>query len=623
MTETKGKKSNYKFKAELSQLLDLIVHSLYKHPEIFLRELISNASDALNKARFLELTKKEIVDKDAEYAIKINLDKDKKTFSIEDSGIGMTREELRNNIGTVASSGTMKFIKEMQEKGETVTEDMIGKFGVGFYSVFMVADEVVVETRSAHPDEKAYRWISDGKEKFSIQEIEKESRGTKISFRLKEKHEEFADDFRVKSIIKKYSNFVDFPIYVNDEKENKVDALWRKAESDMKEEELEEFYKFVSNDYQKPLDHLHLSLEGAVNFKALLFVPAKAPMHLFQDINEKGLHLYNSRVFIEDNASEDLLPEYLRFVRGVVDTEDLPLNVSRETTQYTPVMAKIKSILTKKLLSMFSDWLNKDREKYETFYKNFGQLLKTGLNSDFKNQDKIKKLLCYESTKTNDGKLTTLDEYVEKMDDDQEEIYYITGENKDIAERNPNLEYFRKNDLEVLFFTDPVDVFILPNLGEYEGKKLVSIEKADIDLDKSDDSESEKLDKKEMKSIVKVFKKVLGDKVKDVLTSKRLVDSPATLVVDKDGMDPQVEKMMQAMNPEGAAISSQPKILEINPSHALIKNLSEIYDNDSKDARIEEVVNQLYESALLIDGNLTNPTDFISRMNSLMVKATK
>ncbi|MFP4546753.1 MAG: molecular chaperone HtpG [Fidelibacterota bacterium] len=622
MTEQKGRKSNYKFKAELHQLLDLIVHSLYKHPEIFLRELISNASDALNKARFLELTDKEIIDKDAEFAIKINVDKDKKTFSIEDSGIGMTRDELKTNIGTVANSGTLNYIKELQAKGETVSGDMIGKFGVGFYSVFMVADEVIVETKSAIPGEPAHRWISDGKEKYTIEEIDKKSRGTKISFRLKDEHEEFAEEYRIKSIIKKYSNFVDFPIYVNDEKENTVEALWRKKESDMKEEELEEFYKFVSNDFQKPLDHLHLSMEGTVNFKALLFVPAKAPMHLFQDINEKGLHLYNSRIFIEDNASEDLLPEYLRFVRGVVDTEDLPLNVSRETTQYSPVMNKIKSILTKKLLAMFTDWIKDDREKYETFYKNFGPLLKTGLNSDFQNQDKIKKLLCYESTKTEEGKLVTFDEYVENMQEDQEKIYYITGESKEIAARNPNLEYFRKNDIEVLYFVDPVDVFILPNLNEYDGKQLESIEKAEIDTDKESEESEEKLDKKEMKSMVKVFKKILGDKVKDVVASKRLVDSPATLVVDKDGMDPQVERMMRAMNPEGAAMS-QPKIMEINPGHDLIKNIAKIHENDKSDPTIEKVVNQLYEASLLIDGNLNNPTDFISRMNDLMVKATK
>ena len=622
MSEQKGKKSNYKFKAELHQLLDLIIHSLYKHPEIFLRELISNASDALNKARFLELTEKEIADKDAEFAIKISVDKDKKTFSIEDSGIGMNKDELIANIGTVANSGTLNFIKEMQEKGEAVNEDMIGKFGVGFYSVFMVADEVIVETLSARPGEKAYRWISDGKEKFSIEEIDKTTRGTKISFRLKEKHEEFADDWRIKSTIKKYSNFVDFPIYVNDEKENTVEALWCKPESELKEEQLNEFYQFVSNDYAKPLDHLHLSMEGSVNFKALLFIPENAPMYLFRDINEKGLHLYNSRVFIEDNASEDLLPEYLRFVKGVVDTEDLPLNVSRETTQHSPVMMKIKSILTKKLLGLFEEWMTKDREKFDKFYKQFGQLLKTGMNSDYSNADRLKKILCWESTKTESGKLASLDEYIERISEDQKEIYYLTGESKEIAERNPNLEYFRKNDLEVLFFTDPVDVFILPSLNEYKEKKFVSIEQADIDTSKVDDSNEEKLDKKEAKSLIKFFKKTLGDKVKDVVESKRLVDSPATLVVDKDGMDPQVERMMRAMNPGGPAMP-QPKIMEINPSHELIKNLAHLLQDNESEATVSDAIMQLYEAALLIDGNLTNPTDFISRMTSLMVKATK
>ncbi len=618
-----GRKKNFKFKAELNQLLHLIVHSLYKHPEIFMRELISNASDALNKARFYELTKENILDPETELSIKINVNSKKKTFSIEDTGIGMTEEELVQNIGTVANSGTLNYIKQLQENGEKVDGDLIGKFGVGFYSIFMVADEVTVETRSADPDSKGFRWISDGQGSFSIEEIKKKTRGTKISFKLKKEHEEFSEDFRVISVLKKYSNFVDFPVYVNDKEENTVQALWRKNESELKEEELTEFYKFVSMDYNNPLGHLHLSMEGKVNFKALLFIPEKAPMNLFNDMNEKGLHLYSNRVFIEDAASEELLPEYLRFIKGVVDTEDLPLNVSRETTQHSPVMSKIKDIVTKKLLAMFEKWAKDDTAKYDIFYENFGQLFKTGINTDFTNRDKIMKLLRFVSTENVNGELVSLDEYVSRMNEDQKDIFYITGENRQIAERNPNLEYFRKNNIEVLFLTDPVDVFILPSLNEFDGKKLISIETSEIDISKnSDDSSEEKLNENALDSLITVFKETLGDKVKDVVESKRLVDSPATLVVDKDGMDPQMERMMRAMNQGQGPGMDQKKILEINSGHKLIKNLSTLNIANNNDIILKDSIFQLYESALLIDGNLKNPSEFIRRMTELMEKAT-
>ncbi len=618
-----GRKKNFKFKAELNQLLHLIVHSLYKHPEIFMRELISNASDALNKARFYELTKENILDPETELSIKINVNSKKKTFSIEDTGIGMTEEELVQNIGTVANSGTLNYIKRLQEDGEKVDGDLIGKFGVGFYSIFMVADEVTVETRSADPDSKGYRWISDGQGSFSIEEIKKKIRGTKISFKFKKEHEEFSEDFRVTSVLKKYSNFVDFPIYVNDKEENTVQALWRKNDSELKEEELTEFYKFVSMDYNNPLGHLHLSMEGKVNFKALLFVPEKAPMNLFNDTNEKGLHLYSNRVFIEDAASEELLPEYLRFIKGVVDTEDLPLNVSRETTQHSPVMSKIKDIVTKKVLAMFEKWAKDDTAKYDIFYENFGQLFKTGINTDFTNRDKIMKLLRFVSTENVNGELVSLDEYVGRMNEDQKDILYITGENRQIAERNPNLEYFRKNNIEVLFLTDPVDVFILPSLNEFDGKKLISIETSEIDISKnSDDSSEEKLNENALDSLITVFKETLGDKVKDVVESKRLVDSPATLVVDKDGMDPQMERMMRAMNQGQGPGMDQKKILEINSGHKLIKNLSTLNIANNNDIILKDSIFQLYESALLIDGNLKNPSEFIRRMTELMEKAT-
>lgn len=616
-------KKTYKFKAELNQLLHLIVHSLYTHPEVFLRELISNASDALNKVRFMQLTNQEICDPKAELKIKIDVDEKKQLFTIEDTGIGMTEDDLVTSIGTVANSGTLKFLEDIQKKGKKPEGDLIGQFGVGFYSVFMVTDEVIIETRHAATDSRGYRWISDGRGTFSIEEIDRKKRGTTISFRLKDEHKEFAQEYRVKSIIQRYSNFVDFPIELGKERINKVEALWRRPKDEIREDELTEFYKFIANDFEAPLGHLHLSLEGTVNFKALLFIPPKAPLNLFYDLEDRGLHLYSNRIFIQDDAKE-LLPDYLKFVRGVVDTEDLPLNVSREVTQHSPVMQKIRSILTTRILGLMEDWAENNPGKYEKLMKNFGPLFKTGLNSDFANRDKILKLLRFESTAAPKGELVSLDDYVSRMKKKQKEIYYITGESRAVIEKNPNLEYFRKNDYEVLLLTDPVDIFIIPSINEYEKKPLKSIEKADIDLteDKkeTEGKKEESLGSDMLDALIKVFKETLGDKVADVKSSKRLVDSPVTLVVGKDGLDPQMERMMKLMNQE---VTPQKKILEINPAHPIIKNLSRRNIGSSTDPILRKTIMQLFESALLIEGSLDNPTDYVQRMNELLVEATR
>ncbi|HDP68317.1 MAG TPA: molecular chaperone HtpG [Candidatus Marinimicrobia bacterium] len=624
MAKSTGKtKKTYQFKAELNQLLHLIVHSLYTHPEVFLRELISNASDALNKVRFMQLTNQEICDPQAELKIKIDLDEKKQLFTIEDSGIGMTEDELITNIGTVANSGTLKFLEEIQKKGKKPEGDLIGQFGVGFYSVFMVTDEVIIETQHANPDSKAYRWISDGKGTFTIEEIDRKKRGTTISFRLKDEHKDFAQEYRVKSVIQRYSNFVDFPIQLGKEKINKVEALWRRPKDEIKEDELTEFYKFIANDFEAPLGHLHLSLEGTVNFKALLFIPPKAPLNLFYDLENRGLHLYSNRIFIQDDAKE-LLPDYLKFVRGVVDTEDLPLNISREVTQHSPVMQKIRSILTTRILGLMEDWSKNDPGKYEKLIKNFGPLFKTGLNSDFANREKILKLLRFESTAKPKGELVSLDDYVSRMKKKQKEIYYITGESRDVIEKNPNLEYFRKNDYEVLLLTDPVDIFIIPSINEYDKKPLKSIEKADIDLEEEqkggDGKPEETLSSEMLESLIKIFKETLGEKVADVKASKRLVNSPVTLVVGKDGLDPQMERMMKLMNQE---VTPQKKILEINPAHPIIKNLARRNIGSSTDPILRKTIMQLYESAMLIEGNLDNPTEYVQRMNELLEEATK
>jgi molecular chaperone HtpG len=608
----------FEYQAEMKQLLHLIVHSLYTHPEIFLRELISNASDALSVVRFRQLTDKTMLDHDAPLEIRITLDQENHRFCIEDTGVGMTREELINNIGTIARSGTLEFLQKMRDDKQALDGDLIGQFGVGFYSVFMVTDEVTIETRHADSDSQGYRWQSVGEGKFTIEPIEKPKRGTRICFTLNEGAQEFSQPERIKAIIQKYSNFVDFPIFIGDEKVNTVQALWQQRKEDLKEEDLTEFYKYISNDFQPPLGHLHVALEGSVNFKALLFIPASAPVGFFRDTEYKGLHLYSHRILIQDDC-KDLLPEYLRFVKGVVDTEDLPLNVSREVTQSSPAMAKIRNVLTGKVLGWLEEWAKNETSKYETFYKNFAPLLKTGVNSDFGHKDRLVELLRFESSKTEAGSLTSLSEYVGRMQPEQPEIYYVTGDNRTMIERNPNLEYFSKHDIEVLFLTDPIDVFVIPGLHEYQQKPLKSIDQADIAVESEAEAE-ESLNESAASGLLKTFKEVLVDRVEDVIASKRLVDSAVTLVVGKEGVDVQTERMMKMINKDYA---SAKKIMEVNLSHPLIKNLWSIHQRDIKDPFLRTCIVQLYEGAVLLEQNLTDPTEFVGRMTEIMETATQ
>ncbi|MBX3042923.1 MAG: molecular chaperone HtpG [Candidatus Kapabacteria bacterium] len=616
--EVSATQQEFEFKAEMKQLLHLIIHSLYTHPEVFLRELVSNSSDAMNKVRIKKLTDSEIISPDTELRINIMINKEQQTFSIEDFGIGMTKEELINNLGVVASSGTLNFLKSAKESGKPIDANLIGQFGVGFYSVFMVTDEVVVETRSSEPFSKSYKWTSNGEASYTIEESERDTRGTKISFKFKDEYSDFADEFRIKNILTKYSNFVEFPIYVNNEKANKVEALWHKKKDDINDEELTEFYKFISNDYQDPLGHLHLNIEGNINFKALLFIPSVAPATLFRDFNEKSVQLYSNKIFIQDNAI-DLIPEYLRFLRGVVDTEDLPLNVSREVTQNSPIMAKIRNVITSKTLSMLDEWADKEKEKYNKFFIQFGALFKTGLNSDFTNKDKITELLRFETSEFPEGELRSLNSYVASMKPDQKDIYYATGNTREQLEKNPNLEYFKKNNLEVIYFTDPVDLFVMPYLFEYDGKKVVSIEKAEIDIKEDDTKQTDTIGKDAANSLVDEFKKVLGDKVEDVIISKRLVDSPASVVLGKEGFDPQMEKMMKMMDKD---FKASRRVLEINPSHQLIKNLSKLHIAGNNSELLSKSIQQIFEGSMLIDGNLENPVDFVKRMSEILTITT-
>ena len=611
----------FEYKAEMKQLLDLIVHSLYTHPEIYLRELISNASDALSKVRFNSLTDQDIIDREAELAIRISIDSKELTFVIEDSGVGMTEEELIANLGTVAKSGTLGFMQSLKEQQKELDGNLIGQFGVGFYSVFMVTDEVTVETKSAKPGSEGYRWRSSGQGTYTIEKIDKATRGTKISFTLKETSKEFAEEYRIEQIVKKYSNFVDFPIYLGEKQLNSITALWQRSKSELKDEEVNEFYKFIANDYQDPLDYLPVSVEGMVTFKALLFLPKEAPPEMLYrqgDLENRGPQLYVKKVLIQSEC-RDLLPEYLRFISGVVDTEDLSLNVSREIVQSSPVMAKIRQILTGKILGWFETLAQEQPEKFKTFYKAFGPVIKIGLNTDFTNRDKLIELLRFESTKTGADEYVTLKEYSERMGADQKEIYYPSGSSRAQLLAHPNLEYFQNMGIEVLLLSDPVDVFVIPSIHEYDKKPLKSIEKADIDFSSQKKENAEPLSENLLNPVLKLFREALGEGIEDVIESHRLVSSPVTLVSGKDGLDSQMEKMMKMMKSD---MPAGKRILEVNTSHPIIRNLAGMIMANENNPLIRTAMKQLYEGALLLEGGLDSTTAFLSRMNELIEAAT-
>lgn len=623
MTSNNGSSvQEFEYKAEMKQLLDLIVHSLYTHPEIFLRELISNASDALSKVRFSALTDQDLLEGEGDPGIRITVDSKELTFVIEDNGIGMSEEELIANLGTVAKSGTLGFMQALKDQQQELDGNLIGQFGVGFYSVFMVTDEVTVETRSAKPGSEGYRWRSSGEGTYTIEKIEKAGRGTTISFRLKEESKEFAEEYRIEHIIKKYSNFVDFPITLGGRQINSVTALWQRSKSELKDEDLNEFYKFVANDFQDPLDYLHVSVEGMVSFKALLFLPKDAPPELLyrqSELENRGPQLYVKKVMIQHEC-RDLLPEYLRFLVGVVDTEDLSLNVSREIVQSSPVMAKIRQILTGKILGWFEDLAREQPEKFRIFYKAFGPIVKIGLNTDFTNRDKLIELLRFESTKTAPEEYVTLGEYVARMSPDQNEIYFHSGSSRSQLLAHPNLEYFQDRGIEVLLLSDPVDVFVIPSIHEYEKKPLKSIEKADIDFTKAAEKEGiEPLPENLLQPVLGLFRDVLGERIEDVVESHRLVNSPVTLVSGKDALDSQMERMMKMMQ---ADMPAAKKILEVNTSHPIIRNLSGMYMANAANPLIGTVILQLYDAALLHEGGLDSTTEFLSRMNELIEAAT-
>ena len=535
-----AEKQTYQFKTEIEQLLDLLANALYTNKEIFLRELISNAADALNKIRFLSLTDSKILEDDTEFKIRIRFHEKEKTLEIEDNGVGMSEKELQENIGTIAKSGTLQFLKNIK-KDQSL--EQIGKFGVGFYSVFMVTDKVVVESKH-YKNKSAYRWISEGKSNYTIEQIKKKTRGTKITFTLKKEEEEFANDLRLTHIIQKYSNFVPFPIELNGEKKNQPEAIWRKPKSALKETDYKQFFQQFSGAQGDPLLTIHYSVEAPVQFSALLFISKDKEINPFHPDNQElhRLHLYIKKVFIQDNC-KGLVPQWMRFIHGVVDSEDLPLNISREVIQSSPVVAKISQLVTKKIISEFHKIAKSEKEKFAQLWENYGQFIKEGIYGDFENKDKLLKIYHIHSSKSPE-KLVVLSEIIERRKEGAKEIYYIQGKNAAIIEAHPNVEYFLKNDIEILYLYQEIDEIIMPAIGSYKEVQLVSIDKAKLDEETEVDKEKNSKVKKQVPSeseekLLKYLKEILKDKVEDVVVSKRLVDSPCTLVSPQNAMDPQ------------------------------------------------------------------------------------
>ncbi len=617
----------YEFKAEVKQLLDILVHSLYTSREIFLREIISNASDALDKLRFESTRGTEVEDKDLPLEIRVTFDEKKKLITVSDTGIGMTKEELIKNIGTIAKSGSSEFIKQLQEN-KTEANNIIGKFGVGFYSVFMVAEEVVIKTKSFRKNTKPVEWKSNGLGDYEISEPDgKLKRGTIIEIHLKDDAKEFADKYRLETIIKKHSNFVHFPIYLDKEKVNTVTAIWREPKSNVKKEEYNEFYKFLSYDSEEPMDIIHNSVDAPIQFHSLLFIPKKNFDMFGFGREDYGLDLYVRRVMIQ-HQNKDLLPEYLRFVKGVVESEDLPLNISRETLQENIIFTKISNTVTSQVLSYLVKKAKDKPEEYIEFWNEHGKNLKLGYG-DFTNIDKIKELLRFNSSQNENEKgLTSLEEYVSRFKEGQKEIYYALGTSRQAIDQDPHLEIFKNKGLEVLYLYDPVDEFVLSSIRKYKDYDFKPVDSVDL---KNIDSFKETEDKKDkpeelskdeqlhFDSLISRIKEILGDRVTDVKKSERLSGSPAILVNPDDSMSSSMQKMMRMMNKD---MQVPKKVFEINRDHKLIRNLLKVFKANRQDEYITNVVEELFESALLLEGDLQDPHRLVSKINQMLEQSS-
>ncbi len=618
--KTKQKTEVHEYQAEMQKLLEILVHSLYTEREIFLRELVSNASDALSKVQLTTLTEEKVLDKDAELYIKITFDENKLKVEIEDSGCGMTKEELVSNLGTIANSGTLKFLQQAQAENKSA-ENLIGQFGVGFYSVFMVAERVELTTRSWQVDSQAWEWKSSGGGQYEIAPAQYKKRGTRVTIFLKEDAKEFCSKWKLESIIKKYSNYLPFPVKVDDQTVNQVKAIWTQSKSDVEEDQYKEFFKQISHSTQDPLHYMHFSIDAPIQYYALLYFPESVGNEIVYARESKDISLYAQKVLIQ-SGNIDLLPSYLRFVQGVVDSEDLPLNVSRESVQKNVLIEKIKSSLTLRVLKELEFLSEQNVEKYEKFWKQYGMMLKEGISSDFKNKNRLMDLLRFNSSLSGDDSPdASLKSYSERMREEQNEIFYVTGSSRESILHNPNLEFFKKQGIEVLYLTDQIDDFMINDMREYDGKTLKNISQSDIDgISDSDISAQESLlSKEEQSDILAFFKNQLKDRVSEVSDSKRLVDSPCSLVTPKDGMTVQMEKMMKMMD---SKFEGEKRNLEVNMGHPIIQNLSEILQKDKKHPFLKDSVEQLYENSLLIEGLLENPVKVLTRFQKFMESAS-
>ncbi|WP_370216253.1 molecular chaperone HtpG [Thalassolituus sp.] len=632
---TAASKETLGFKTEVKQLLHLMIHSLYSNKEIFLRELVSNASDACDKLRFQALSNNDLYESEADLKVDITFDKEAKTLTMADNGIGMTREDVVNHLGTIAKSGTAEFLSQLSGDQQKDSQ-LIGQFGVGFYSAFIVADKVVVETRRAGESaDQGTRWESEGEGEFSLESIEKAGRGTQITLHLKEGEDEFADSFRLQNLIKKYSDHIAIPVFVQQdaneedsegeessapEAVNQAQAMWTRAKSDLSEDEYKEFYKHVSHDWNEPLTWMHNTVEGKLNYTSLLYIPAQAPFDMWNREASRGVKLYVQRVFIMDDA-EQFLPAYLRFVKGVLDSNDLSLNVSREILQQDKQVDSLRSALVKRVLDTLEKMAKKDPEKYQTFWSQFGEVLKEGPAEDFANREKVAGLFRFATT-TSEGteQTVSLADYIARMREGQKKIYYITGENHEAVAASPHLEYFRKKGIEVLLLTDRVDEWMVGHLSDFDGKAFQDVTKGELDLDElADDSEKEEQKQLEEshKALIERLETALKDEVKEVRVSSRLSDSPACLVVGQYDMGGHMRRLMEAA---GQKVPEPEIALEVNPSHPLIERLDQEADED----RFAELAQVIHAQAQLAEGSqLKQPAQYVTRLNKLLLDLMK
>jgi TNF receptor-associated protein 1 len=627
----------HQFQAEVKKVLDIVIHSLYTDREIFVRELISNAFDALEKFRHESLMHKEVFDGHLSLEILINMDERAHTLTIIDTGVGMTHEELISNLGSIAHSGSQSFLAQLAEAARKDV-DLIGQFGVGFYSAFMASDRVRVQTRGFRPDDQGWEWVSDGSGTYTIEPAKGLRRGTTITLELKEDAYEFANPENIKQIIKRYSNFVPFPILVKGERVNTIQAIWTRNKNEIKEEEYTEFYKFIANAFDEPSYYIHFSADAPLAIHALLFVPRENFEGFGFGRMEPGVDLYCRKVMI-DKHPEGLLPEWMRFLRGVIDSEDLPLNISRETLQDNSIVRKVNQVISGRFLKFLEEEAKQNPEKFTRFWNTFGIFLKEGIVNDFAHQKEIARLLRFESSKTEKGKLTSLTEYLGRMKEEQKVIYYLNGPSREIIEGGPYLEAFRSRDLEVIYTHDPIDDFVMSNVHEFEGKKMLSADQANLELPEAGKPEAGKKEEKgpeekqeqereqrfkeslsadQIKSLTGWLKEILGERVKDVVESHRLVESPAIVVNLDSGMSSAMRRVMRAMDGK-AAEGIANLTMEINPHHPLIRKLDDMRRQDEGFAKI--IGEQVFDNAMIAAGLLAEPRNMVDRMYRILEKA--